>query len=406
MTETTFSYDYRPSQFADTTIQEWEDWKWQNRNSITSYEQLSKEFPDDDSIRKRLENWENRNLRISITPYLLAQILREFENGNMNGPIWNQHFPYFEEENYSSFDEYSPSHENWEETGEMITDVCQWKYDNRAIIYSIDSCFSYCTFCLRSLQSDAKEEKHGGFSLWKETLAEIAKRPEIEEVIISGGDPLMYSNAKLKRIFSSLRELKNIKAISLNTRSLTHNPYRLDNELMDIFREYRLTKLGVHVNHASEITADFLEGIKRLHQENGRTLLLAQTVLIKGVNDNVDALRELFMKLYTSGIKPYYLFHNMPNIPGARFQRTSVKKGVDLILSIKRAISNPAMPEYIIAHNSGKKTVPLDLQGSENFEYTVNESGYPVIRFKNWKGKFVEYLDGEDKLVRETSLTM
>jgi len=122
-------------------------------------------------------------------------------------------------------------------------------------------------------------------------------------------------------------------------------------------------------------------------------MLLAQTPLIKGVNDSADVLRELFMGLYVAGVKPYYLLHNMPNIPAASSQRTSVRRGVELMLSLKRHISNPAMPEYIIVGKTGKKTVPLELDGTPEFQHEKNSDGYPIIRFKNWKGEWVEYLD-------------
>jgi lysine 2,3-aminomutase len=125
-------------------------------------------------------------------------------------------------------------------------------------------------------------------------------------------------------------------------------------------------------------------------------MLMCDTPLIKGINDDEKILHELFMGLYLAGVKPYYLSHNMPNIPFAAEQRTSVKKGLQLYNRLKRRISNPAMPEYIINHKTGKKTVPECEEGTPDFIYGKDKNGFPTIRFKNWKGAWQTYLDGID----------
>jgi lysine 2,3-aminomutase len=387
--------EFRPAYYENVSLQDWNDWKWQQKNSVRSFEALHRVFPEiNDLLRERLDMWNGKNLRIALTPYMLAQINRDWQFSVQ--PIWQQYFPDFGDSPETSPDEYTPDNENWEMNEEMLTAICQWKYDNRAIIYSVDTCFAYCTFCLRSLQSNDKNEKHGGYSLWDETVRAIAAQPQIEEVILSGGDPLMYPNEKLERMLSDLRSIPTVRAISLNSRALSHNPFRVDDELVALLKKYRVTKMGLHVNHSAEITDEFVEAVQRIQAVSGATLLLGQTVLLKGVNDSSQVLRDLFMNLYTVGIKPYYLFHNMPNIPAARQQRTPVRKGVELINSIKRRVSNPAIPEFIIAHRTGKKTVPLDPDGTDGFRYTQNEQGHRIIRFLNWKNELVDYLDGMD----------
>ena len=102
------------------------------------------------------------------------------------------------------------------------------------------------------------------------------------------------------------------------------------------------------------------------------------------------------MELYASGVKPYYFLHNMPNIPAAASQRTSVKLGLELMNQLGRKISHPAMPEYIIVHRTGKRTVPIESEGTPEFRYETDQDGHPIIRFKNWKGNWETYIDGKD----------
>lgn len=383
--------------FKDVLEASWYDWKWQLQNAIQTQEQLQQIYANlSEKHCSCLSNWEKRDLQIRLTPYLisLAQSVP-----SANNPIWRQFFPVFDEllpgQVFRS-DEYSNKNENWENNNEMLTPICHWKYDNRVIVYSLDTCFSYCTYCLRSIISSCLNEKHGGLLHWQETIDRIKQHPEIEEVIISGGDPLVYDNNKLEQMFSDVRQITSIKVLSLNTRTFTHNPYRIDEQLCKLFNKYRLIKLGIHITHPVEITQDFIDAADRLSRIAGKVLPLAQIVLVKGVNDNVETLRELFISLYSLGIKPYYLLHNMPNIPSAASQRTSVKRGVELLRQIKRKISNPAVPEYIIVHRTGKKTVPFETNGTSEFYYTSNKKGESVVRFKDWRGNWEEYLDGID----------
>lgn len=392
------SYRHRPDFFADETRKSWEDWKWQQRNAIRSVLGLKKifrRFPV--SWEKTAREWEQRGFRFLVTPYVLSLVGKD-KNGNPrpDDPVWRQVFPYFAGravDTKARPDEYSPRNENWEEKAEMLTPICQHKYDNRAIIFAADSCLGYCMFCFRSLQSCAGEERHGSLSLWERTLKEIRNRPKIEEVILSGGDPLVMGNEMLGKLFSDLRKIKTVRIVRIHTRAWTHNPFRIDRGFCALLKKYDVTEMGVHVVHPAEISPDFLAAVARVRDSKAGTMLLADIPLIKGVNDDVAVLRELFMSFFAVGVKPYYLSHNMPNIPRAVEQRTSVRDGLVIYNKLKRRISNPAMPEYIITHKTGKKTVPECEEGTPDFVYGKDENGWPVIRFKDWKGVWQTYLD-------------
>ena len=423
--EDSTSYMRRPVFWNDVDRASWESWLWQQQNSVRSVDRLKDVLGafgadggkwDVANLVLTAERWVKNGFRFQVTPYVFSLVdwtLRVEED-----PVWRQVFPLGDKaRNEAAPDEYHVQNENWEDEAEMISPIAQHKYDNRIIVYTSDVCLGYCNYCFRSLLSSADAERHGGNLYWKMTMEEIAKRPLVEEVILSGGDPLIYNNEMLEKMLADLRSLKNVRAIRIHTRAWTHNPYRIDEEFCTLLKKYEVTVLGVHVVHPRELTAEFSEAVGRVRASGAKTLLMADIPLIKNINDRPEILRDLFMGLYVNGVKPYYLSHNMPNIPFAAEQRTTVRKGAELMAAIKRKISNGAMPEYIITHKSGKKTVPEELIGTADFVYTFKEEmaagggpmvvpgapergiqgslgrGWPVIRFKNWQGKWMEYLD-------------
>ncbi len=394
------SYVQRPWYFRDINAQQWTDWRWQQQNALRKSQQLKNVFPHipEKQILLALE-WERRGLRFQVTPYLQSIVEKDvLGNPLLSDPVWRQFFPAFEEllskRDTPRADEYSSKKENWEIEEEMLTPIAHHKYDNRVILYTADVCLAYCQYCLRSLQSNAQEEKHGGMRpYWQQTLEAIRRHPEIEEVIFSGGDPMVFDNDTIEKMLRDIRNINSIKAIRIHSRVFTHNPFRIDKDLCLLLKKYNVTEMAVHITHPNEITTDFLECITRIRESGAKTMLLAQIPLIKGVNDNAKTLWNLFMNLYTNGIKPYYLLHNMPNTPAVSTQRTSVKRGVEIMNQIGRRISHPALPEYIIVHRTGKRAVPVEPEGTSEFRYESNQDGQPVIRFKNWKGNWEEYLD-------------
>lgn len=393
------SFGRRLRFFSGVAERDWSGWLWQQQNAVRTPVMLKKVLEaqqvSDKSLRdvmKDVEVWVGRGLRFQATPHVLSLI--DWEDDLFRDPVFRQVLPCFGD--YAdTADEYSPGAENWEEVGEMISPIAQHKYDNRVNIYLSDCCLGYCNYCFRSLVSNASSEKHGGNIHWRKTIEEIARRPQVEEVILSGGDPLVYDNSTLEKMLKDLRLLKNVTAIRIHTRAWTHNPFRIDDDFCRLLKKYEVTVLGVHVIHPREITVEFKAAVERIRASGAKAMLLADIPLIKGINDSEQVLRDVFMRLYLAGVKPYYLSHNMPNIPFAGEQRTSVRKGVELMNKLKRRISNGAMPEYIITGRSGKKTVPACPEGTPDFIYARCKDGRPIIRFRNWKGEWVEYQDGE-----------
>jgi lysine 2,3-aminomutase len=289
-----------------------------------------------------------------------------------------------------------PRKENWEKPEEMLTPILQRKYPDRAIVCATEICFGYCTFCFRSLQSTYPGERHGGLRHWARTLRVLADNPDIEEVIISGGEPLILSDDRLETLLRDLRGIRSVRTIRIHTRAGTHNPYRFGIELGRLLKRYDVTALCLHVQHPRELTKDLAETLDKLRDAHPRLMLLSQTVLMKGVNDDSTTLGRLFMDLYRLGIKPYYLFHMMPNIPAADAARTSVMRGAVIMDTLRRKMTSPALPEYVLSPVDGKQTVPYGHGSNPDFRYKMSIEGKPVVRFRNWQDRWVEYPDVPD----------
>lgn len=372
----------------EASDQEWKSWKWQQQNAIKTTTELIDIFPNLDTYQKDLIMFSENKMRFKITPYMLSLIeLDDNQNPQIDDPIFNQYLPCWD----TSIDPFLQNmKENWELDSEMITPILQHKYYNRVNFRIQNTCLGYCMYCFEAKRvlDPQQEKKAYNPNLFLASLDYIREHPEVEEVVISGGEPLTLSNDKLDFILSELRKLHNIKFIRIQTRAFVHNPFRLDNEFIELLNKYDVMAMGVHVSHPNEITKEFIEAVERFSNLRNRTLLLGQIPLLKGINDNKRVLIELLMKLYSLKIKPYYLIHSMPYTLGAQKFRTPVRTGVKLMLDIKRKYSNPALPEYIIVHESSKHSVPLDINGSNEFQYLDGE-----IKFRNWKGEWHYYND-------------
>jgi lysine 2,3-aminomutase len=206
----------------------------------------------------------------------------------------------------------------------------------------------------------------------------------------------VYDTRTIEGMLRDIRAIPTVRAIRVHSRAFSHNPFRIDEELCDVLRRYEVTEVAVHIVHPAELTPELLAAADRIRDKGGRAILLAQIPLIKGVNDDAELLRRFFFDLYVAGIKPYYFLHNMPNIPAASSQRTSIRRGVAIMTAIGRRLSHPALPEYIIVHRTGKRTVPLEMEGTSEFRYEEDESGHPIVRFKSWRGTWEKYLDARD----------
>jgi lysine 2,3-aminomutase len=375
------------------TKSDWSNWRWQQRSAIRTSEELLEVFPglageEAESIDRHAET-----KRFQATRHFLSLVEQTPDGApKPEDPLWRQVLPSAPGATAPSGYSYDGT-ENWELPSEMVTPIAQHKYQDRVIIRAANICHSYCQFCYEALRTLEKDSEKPAFNLrhWDSTLEYLREHPEIQEVILSGGEPLMHSDEQLGRLLGDLRALPHPLAIRIHTRALAFNPFRVTDGLCSVLAEHEVNAFGLHATHVNELGSDFADAISRLRRVV--PVLFANIPLLRGVNDSSPAIHELSMKLYMHGVARGYLYHFMPHSPGAERFRTPVWTGVEIIRALKRRVSNLAVPEFVLPHHTGKHTMPLLGPDEEPPRRVATAGGEEVVRFLNWRDELIEYPD-------------
>jgi lysine 2,3-aminomutase len=231
------------------------------------------------------------------------------------------------------------------------------RYCNRALMLPLSHCPVHCRFCFRRNEFDSAK------SLFQKDNSQITSylltHPEIEEIILTGGDPLLLSNQKIEEIFEQLSSLPTIRTVRFHSRVIPFLPSRiLDGELPSLLQKWSnrfQIILGIHTNHLSEWYHPDVLGALGVLQEI-KIMLLSQTVLLKGINDDAKMLRDLMLHLCSNGVRPYYL-HHPDLVKGAMHFWMEIFEGQKIYQELKESVSGWALPHYVVdmAHLGGKK---------------------------------------------------
>ena len=230
------------------------------------------------------------------------------------------------------------------------------KYEFTALLLVSDVCGGVCRFCFRKrLFMDESAETSRDVS---EGLKYIRERTQINNVLLTGGDPLMLSNKRLDQILTDLRAIDHVQIIRIGSKIPVFNPHRLlnDSELLDIFKRHSLKDrrlyLMVHFNHPRELTEEAIEGIARAHEAGGITA--NQTPLLRGVNDDPEVLSELFNKLSYIGVAPYYVFIGRPT-KGNKHFLVPIEEALEIFEKSRMNCSGLAKrARLVMSHSTGK----------------------------------------------------
>lgn len=209
------------------------------------------------------------------------------------------------------------------------------KYKSRALLITTGACPMHCRYCFRQNYDYQKAE-------WEEELAIIKNDPTLIEIILSGGDPLSLSDRRLKELFEKLENIPHLQIVRFHTRFPIGIPERITPEFIDLIQNTRLqTIFIVHTNHPKELDRDVLSSLKKLPCP-----VLTQSVLLKGVNDDLSTLKQLFLKLISNGIIPYYL-HQLDRVQGAGHFEVPKEQGLKLIEALRENLPGYAVPRYV-----------------------------------------------------------
>jgi len=234
--------------------------------------------------------------------------------------------------------------------------VC--KYPRRAMIELTLSCASYCRFCTRRRKvSDLAQLILNDF---KKIIKYIKANPEINEVIFSGGDPLMVPDLLIYAL-KEISKCKQIKIVRVHTRIPVSNPHFLSKKILKAFSkiiEKKPLYVSIHFEHPDELTPLTIKSIRALRRTGA--ILLSQSVFLKGVNDSYKTLKDLFTRLVEFGVKPYYIYR-CDLVRGVEHFIVPFKKEVKIMTKLRRNISGLACPLYVIDTPNGAGKIPIPL---------------------------------------------
>jgi len=248
------------------------------------------------------------------------------------------------------------------------------KYQNRVVVLLTMACAAYCRFCTR--QRTVSEIEKGKISPkdLDNMVSYLKQHPEIKEVILSGGDPLVVPET-LKLALKKFSSLPQIKIIRIGTRVPVSNPSLVKDDLLKVFKKVsQPVYVLVHFEHPAEITPKTVRVIKKMQKAGA--ILLSQSVFLRGVNDKVEVLEELFSKLVEIGVKPYYIFH-CDSVVGSEPFWVDLKKEIEIMTELRKRLSGLAYPLYAIDAPGGFGKVPVPL----------NFWKFEIGEYKDFKGK-------------------
>lgn len=366
---------FRKKFFPEATEKQWNNWRWQIQNSYTNFRKLS-EILDVSNIDDADFLTKSRKLPLRITPYYAGLLYGEAHSYALIKSV----VPSKQELIISPGEESDPLHED------AMCPVANLvhRYPDRVLFLSTGFCSVYCRYCTRS-HMVLKDKKHYGIRAWETAIEYIRNNKAVRDVVVSGGDPLTMPDKHLEFLLSSLHEIPHIDMLRIGTKVPMVLPQRITNKLVRMLKKYQPLYMSIHATHPDELTPETAEALRRL--ADAGIVLGSQTVLLKGVNDNVETMKELMHRLLKSRVRPYYIYQCDP-IPGSSHFRTPVSKGIEIIQGLRGFTSGYAIPHYVIDAPGGGGKIPLLPE-----YYQGREGDYVVL--KNFEGKTFRYYDPE-----------
>jgi len=263
------------------------------------------------------------------------------------------------------------------------------RYPDRVLFLVTDRCASYCRYCTRSrLVSNAQDYNfHPEF---ESGLEYIRTHPEIRDVLLSGGDPLLLSDRKLDHLLGELRKIPHVEFIRIGSRIPVFLPQRITPELCAILKKHGPIWMSIHVNHPKECTHALREACEQLTYAG--VPIGNQSVLLRKVNDDVEVMRSLIHRLLMMRVRPYYLYQ-CDLITGSAHLRADPRAGVEIIRSLRGHTTGYSIPQFVIDAPGGGGKIPINPDYVKEIteesivmrNFSGDEYSYPLVPTANWK---------------------
>jgi lysine 2,3-aminomutase len=343
---------------------QWDDWRWQLRNQIKTVEQLETYLDLTKQEREQIAT-AGAKFHWAITPYYA----RLMDPNDPACPLRLQQVPSIQE-----LDDHLGIEDPLMEKSNSPVDAVVHVYPDRVAFKITNVCPTYCRYCFREYFVGNVDERHTRAML-QQGIDYIRSQPAIRDVLLTGGDPLLFSDQRLEDLLSQLRAIEHVEVIRIGTRTPCTLPQRITPELCSMLEKYHPIWLNTHFNHPTEITAEAATACDRLLRAG--IPVGNQSVLLKGVNDSVAVMKQLIHKLLQIRVRPYYIYQ-CQILSGTAHLRTSIEKGIEIIHALRGFTTGFGVPTYVLDTPYGK--VPLAPQ------YILGRAGDDVV-LRAYSGK-------------------
>ena len=366
--------------YKNVSDADWYDWRWQIKNGISDIEHLEKVVTLTDSERENLKQALEK-FTMAITPYYAALMDPE----NPNDPVRMQSVPRIEELYNDPSDLDDPLHEDVDSPVPGLTH----RYPDRVLLLITNICSMNCRHCTRRRLVGFEDMDMPDENIAK-AIEYIRQHAEIRDVLISGGDPLVLSDDRLESIISRIRAIEHVEIIRIGTRAPVVMPMRITDGLVTMLKKYHPIYVNTHFNHAKEITQEARTALAKL--ADAGIPLGNQSVLLKGINDCPQIMKQLLHKLLTVRVKPYYIYQCDLSMGISHF-RTTIARGIEIMESLRGHTTGMAVPTFVVDAPGGGGKIPV----MPNYVIVMGENR---VILRNYEGVITTYTEPEREVRR------
>jgi lysine 2,3-aminomutase len=364
---------FRRACFPHATEREWNDWRWQSRHRVRTLAEFERILVLTDNEREAFVRG-GAMLPAGVTPYYLSLVERD----DVEDPIRKTIVPRADELRRFPGEADDPLGED----SHMPVPGLVHRYPDRVLFLVLDFCSTYCRYCTRS-----RVVGHGEITPNQQRLEVaidyIRRNPQIRDVLLSGGDPLALADDKLEWILGELRAIPHVEFLRIGTKMPAVLPQRITPQLARMLKRHHPLWMSIHFMHPAECTPESYRACARL--ADAGIPLGSQTVLSRGVNDDVEIMKRLVHHLLRMRVRPYYLYQCDP-ISGSGHFRTPVSKGLEIVEGLRGHTTGYAVPTYVIDAPGGGGKIPLQPG------YLVGRDGDDLL-LRNYEGRVFRYPD-------------
>jgi lysine 2,3-aminomutase len=339
------SAEFLARHYPEASVDDWNDWRWQNRHRVRTLADLERMIDLSDDERSAIKQHTGA-LPVGITPYYASLL----DRADPLQPLRRTVVPVLGEYILSRGENDDPL---GEDSHSPVPGLVH-RYPDRVLLLVTNFCSVYCRYCTRARMVGSVGERSVKKSDIEAALEYIEQTPVVRDVLISGGDPLSLDDDRLEYILKRLRGIPHVEFVRIGSKQPVVQPMRITPSLTRILKRYHPLWMSLHFTHIDEITPEVTEACGRL--ADAGIPLGSQTVLLKGVNDDTVTMKKLMHGLLRIRVKPYYLYQCDP-ISGSAHFRTPVAKGIELIRGLRGHTTGYAVPTFVVdAPNGGGKT--------------------------------------------------